>query len=142
MALLSKKEKLELAEIIANAVVTALKENSSNSQLTTEGRKSANEGTSSATQKKSTTKKSKTSKLTIKDFEPKAQGDNYNWKSYCTNRTKYCYFVATKGGVTDGKIFGTKFYQKDWSEEFASAFAKAKEEYTKKYKYIKLEDRK
>ena len=140
MALLSKKEKLELAEIIANAVVTALKENSSNSQGSTEGRKSANEGTSSATQKKTSSSTKK--KLTIKDFEPKAQGDNYNWKSYCTNRTKYCYFVATKGGVTDGKIFGTKFYQKDWSEEFASAFAKAKEEYTKKYKYIKLEDRK
>ena len=131
MALLSKKEKLELAEIIANAVVTALKENSSNSQPTTEGRKSANEGTSSAKQKK----------LTIKDFEPKAQGSNYNWKSYCSNRTKYCYFVATKGGVTDGKLFGTKFYQKEWSEEFASAYAKAKADFEKKFHYVKLEDR-
>ena len=142
MALLSKKEKIELATLIANAVVTALKENSTNSQPTTEGRKSANEATSSATQKKTSTKKSTTSKLTIKDFEPKAQGDNYNWKSYCTNRTKYCYFVATKGAVTDGKIFGTKFYQKEWSEEFASAYAKAKAQYEKKFHYIKLEDRK
>ena len=132
MALLSKKEKLELAEIIANAVVTALKESSTNSQPSAEGRKSANEGTSSAKQKK----------LTIKDFEPKAQGSNYNWKSYCSNRTKYCYFVATKGGVTDGKIFGTKFYQKEWSEEFASAYAKAKADFEKKFHYVKLEDRK
>ena len=142
MALLSKKEKVELATLIANAVVTALKENSTNSQPTTEGRKSANEGTSSAMQKKTSTKKSKTSKLTIKDFEPKAQGDNYNWKSYCSNRTKYCYFVATNGEVTDGKIFGTKFYQKEWSEEFSNAYAKAKADFTKKFKYIKLEDRK
>ena len=132
MAVLSKKEKLELAAVIAEAVVTALKENSTNSQPSAKGRKSANEGTSSAKQKK----------LTIKDFEPKAQGSNYNWKSYCSNRTKYCYFVATKGGVTDGKIFGTKFYQKDWSEEFASAYAKAKADFEKKYHYIKLEDRK
>ena len=141
MALLSKKEKLELATLIANAVVTALKENSTNSQPSAEGRKSANEGTSSDTQKKGTTKKSTTSKLTIKDFEPKAQGTNYNWKSYCSNRTKYCYFVATKGGVTDGKIFGTKFYQKEWSEEFASAYAKAKADFEKKFHYVKLEDR-
>lgn len=146
MALLSKKEKLELATLIANAVVTALKENSTNSQPSAEGRKSANEGTSSAKQKETTAKAVETSsstkkKLTIKDFEPKAQGTNYNWKSYCSNRTKYCYFVATKGEVTDGKIFGTKFYQKEWSEEFASAYAKAKADFEKKYHYIKLEDR-
>jgi hypothetical protein len=141
MAVLSKKEKMDLATTIAKAVVTALNENSMNSQPSTFGRKSANEGTSSDTQKKATTKKSKTSKLTIKDFEPKAQGSNYNWKSYCANMTKYCYFVATKGGVTDGKIFGTKFYQKEWSEEFATAYAKAKADFKKKYHYIKLEDR-
>lgn len=141
MALLSKKEKLELATLIANAVVTALKENSTNSQPSAEGRKSANEGTSSAMQKKGSTKKSTTSKLTIKDFEPKAQGTNYNWESYCSNRTKYCYFVATNGAITDGKIFGTKFYQKEWSEEFASAYAKAKAEFGKKYHYVKKADR-
>lgn len=141
MAVLSKKEKVELATLIAEAVVTALKENSTNSQPSAKSRKSANEGTSSETQKKGTTKKSTTSKLTIKDFEPKAQGSNYNWSSYCANRKKYCYFVATKGAITDGKIFGTKFYQKEWSEEFATAFAKAKEEYSKKYHYVKLEDR-
>ena len=158
MALLSKKEKLELATLIANAVVTALKENSTNSQPSAEGRKSANEDTSSAMQKNGSSKKSTTSKktttakavetssstkkkLTIKDFEPKAQGSNYNWESYCSNRTKYCYFVATKGAITDGKIFGTKFYQKEWSEEFALAYAKAKEEFSKKYIYVKKADR-
>ena len=157
MAVLSKKEKFELATLIAEAVVTALKENSTNSQPSAKGRKSANEGVSSAMQKKGSSKKSTTSekkttakavkasstkkKLTIKDFEPKAQGSNYNWQSYCSNRTKYCYFVATKGAITDGKIFGTKFYQKEWSEEFASAYAKAKADYEKKFHYVKLEDR-
>jgi hypothetical protein len=158
MALLSKKEKMELATLIANAVVTALKENSTNSQPSAEGRKSANEGTSSRTEKNGSSKKSTTSKkettakavetssstkkkLTIKDFEPKAQGTNYNWKSYCSNRTNYCYFVATNGAITDGKIFGTKFYQKEWSEEFATAYAKAKADFMKQYPYIKKEDR-
>ncbi len=154
---LSKKE-MEFANYLVKGIVDALKENSTNSRPSAEGRKSANEGTSSDTQKKATSKKSTTSKktttakavdtssstkkkLTIKDFEPKAQGTNYNWKSYCSNRTKYCYFVATNGEVTDGKIFGTKFYQEEWSKEFASAFAKAKAEYSKKYHYIKKEDR-
>jgi hypothetical protein len=144
MALLSKKEKLELAEIIANAVVTALKENSSNSQGSTEGRKSANEGTSSASQKKTSTKKSTTSKLTIADFEPKGSKSKegyMNWSSYKAQRTKYCYFVATNGEVVDGKVFGTPWYGKvDFSEN--SKYYKAKAQYEKKYKYIKVEDRK
>ena len=143
MALLSKKEKFELAEIIANAVVTALKENSSNSQASTEGRKSANEGTSSATQKKGTTKKSTTSKLTIADFEPngsKLNGGYTNWSSYKAQRTKYCYFVATNGEVVDGKVFGTPWYGKvDFSEN--SKYYKAKAQYEKKFHYIKKEDR-
>ena len=139
---LSKKE-MEIIVATVKATVVALNENSMNSQGSTFGRKSANEGTSSDTQKKTSSKKSTTSmkKLTIKDFEPKAQGSNYTWSSYCSNRKKYCYFVATKGAITDGKIFGTKFYQEEWSEEFASAYAKAKAEYSKKFKYIKLEDR-
>lgn len=139
MALLSKKEKLELAEIIANAVVTALKENSSNSQPSTKGRKSSNEGTSSETQKKTTTSK----KLTIKDFEPKGSKCDkgyMNWSSYKSQRTKYCYFVATNGEVKDGKVFGTPWYGKvDFAE--GSAFAKAKKQYEKKFHYIKVEDR-
>lgn len=149
---LSKKEKLELAEIIAKAVVTALKENSTNSQPSAESRKSANEGNSSAKQKNGSSKKSTTSekktatsekKLTIKDFEPngsKCEEGYMNWSSYKTQRTKYCYFVATNGEVTDGKVFGTPWYGKvDFSEN--SKYYKAKAEYEKKYHYIKKEDR-
>ena len=139
MAVLSKKEKFELAEIIAKAVVTALKENSSNSQPSAEGRKSANEGNSSAKQKKDLTSK----KLTIADFEPKGSKteEGYmNWSSYKAQRTKYCYFVATNGEVTDGKVFGTPWYGKvDFSEN--SKYYKAKAQYEKKYHYIKKADR-
>ena len=139
MAVLSKKEKLELATIIANAVVTALKENSSNSQPSAVGRKSADEATSSATQKKTSTSK----KLTIADFEPKGSKTDKgytNWSSYKAQRTKYCYFVATNGEVTDGKVFGTPWYGKvDFSEN--SKYYKAKAQYEKKFKYIKVADR-
>ena len=138
MAVLSKKEKVELAEIIAKAVVTALKENSESSRPSTEGRKSANEGKPSAKQKKTTSKK-----LTLADFEPKGSksAKGYmNWSSYKSQRTKYCYYVATNGEVKDGKVFGTPWYGKvDFDE--GSAFAKAKAQYSKKYKYIKVEDR-
>ena len=138
MALLSKKEKMELATLIANAVVTALKENSSNSQPSAEGRKSKNEGTSSENQKKT-----KSTKLTIADFEPKGSKckEGYmNWSSYKSQRTKYCYFVATNGEVVDGKVFGTPWYGKvDFSEN--SKYYKAKAQYEKKFHYIKVEDR-
>ena len=139
MAVLSKKEKVELATLIANAVVTALKENSSNSQPSAEGRKSKNEGTSSENQKKTTTSK----KLTIKDFEPKGSKckEGYmNWGSYNSQRTKYCYFVATTGDITNGDVFGTKWYGKvDFAE--GSAYKKAKAEFEAKYHYIKKADR-
>jgi hypothetical protein len=140
MAVLSKKEKMELAEVIAKAVVTALKENSENSQGSTKGRKSANEGTSSDSQKKPLTSEKK---LTIADFEPKGSKtkEGYmNWSSYKSQRTKYCYFVATNGDVKDGNVFGTKWYGKvDFSEN--SKYYKAKAQYEKKYHYIKKADR-
>lgn len=148
---LSKKE-MEFAAFLAKAVVTALKEESAIPQTPAEGRKSANEGNSSAKQKNSSSKKSTTSekkvatsekKLTMKDFEPKGSkcAEGYmNWSSYKSQRTKYCYYVATGGEVKDGKVFGTPWYGKvDFAE--GSAFAKAKEEYSKKYHYIKVEDR-
>lgn len=132
MALLSKKEKLELAEIIAKAVVTALNENSTNSHPSTEGRKSANEGTSSAKQKK----------LTMKDFEPngsKTDKGYTNWASYKAQRTKYCYYVATDGKATSSDECYKLGIEVDFSEN--SKYKKAKAQYTKKYHYIKKEDR-
>ena len=140
MAVLSKKEKVELATLIAKAVVTALKENSPNSQPSAGSRKSPNEGASSQTGKKPATSGKK---LTIADFEPKGSKCDkgyMNWSSYKSQRTKYCYYVATNGEVKDGTVFGTKWYGKiDFAE--GSAFAKAKAQYSKKYHYIKKDDR-
>ena len=137
MAVLSKKEKVELATLIAEAVVTALKENSPNSRPSAKSRKSANEAPSSEIQKKTTTSDKK---LTIADFEPKGskcKKGYMNWNSYNSQRTKYCYFVATNGEVKDGKVFGTPWYKKvDYAK-----YNKAKEQYEKKYHYIKVEDR-
>jgi hypothetical protein len=145
---LSKKE-MEFANYLVESLVKALKENSSNSQPSAKGRKSANEGKSSATQKNASSQKSekKTTtsekKLTIADFEPKGSKckEGYmNWSSYKSQRTKYCYFVATNGEIKDGNVFGTKWYGKvDFSEN--SKYYKAKEQFEKKYHYIKKEDR-
>lgn len=142
MAVLSKKEK-EFAAFLAKAVVTALKENTEYSQPSAEGRKSANEGSSSDTQKKKGKTTTSEKKLTIADFEPKGSKckEGYmNWSSYKAQRTKYCYFVATNGEVKDGKVFGTPWYGKvDFSEN--SKYYKAKAQYEKKFHYIKVEDR-
>ena len=141
MAVLSKKEKAAL-DYLAQSIANALNGNSANSQPSAGGRKSANEAPSSDSQKK-TKKATSEKKLTIADFEPKGSKckEGYmNWSSYKSQRTKYCYFVATKGEVKDGKVFGTPWYGKvDFAE--GSAFAKAKEQFNKKYHYIKVEDR-
>lgn len=143
---LSKKEMEQmdyLAKRFANEFANILSENSANFQKATEGRKSANESPSSAKQKKTSTKKTQSSKLTIANFEPKGSKskDGYmNWSSYKAQRTKYCYFVATNGEVVDGKVYGTKWYGKvDFSE--GSKYYKAKAQFEKKYHYIKVEDR-
>lgn len=142
---LTKREK-EFANFLINGLVEALKATSTNSQRVENGRKSANEGTSSEIQKKTvSSKKSATSKkkLTIADFEPKGSKSDKgyeNWNSYDCQRTRYCYYVATNGEVTDGKTFGTKWYGKvDFSEN--SKYYKAKAKYEEKYHYIKKADR-
>lgn len=145
---MTKAEKMEFAVLVANAVITALKENSTNSQASTVGRKSANERPSSETQKKtnkatSSKKTTSSKKLTIADFEPKGSKckEGYtNWNSYSSQRTKYCYYVATNGDITDGDVFGTKWYKKvDFSEN--SKYYKAKEKFEAKYHYVKKADR-
>lgn len=80
----------------------------------------------------------KSTKLTIKDFEPKAQGDNYSWSSYKANRLKYCYYVATKGKAqssNDCYKQGIKF------DDIKASFEKAKTEFNKKYEYIPKAER-
>ena len=76
----------------------------------------------------------------IKDYEPKKdESGNYIWQSYKKNRTRFCYAVAT-----EGKAYGC--YDKDGNKicEFADiekAYNKAKDDFSKKYTYIKKADR-
>ena len=79
-------------------------------------------------------------KKTIKDFEPKKDADgNYNWRSYECTRTRYCYYVATNGEL-EKNPYGTKWQGKiDYTEN--GAYKKAKAQFEKKYKYVRLSDR-
>ena len=59
-----------------------------------------NKSKPTTTTKGSATASKKSAKVStdIKDYEPKKSADgNYNWKSYKSKRTDYCYAVATKG---------------------------------------------
>lgn len=82
----------------------------------------------------------KPAKKTIKDFEPKKDKDgNYNWRSYECARTRYCYYVATNGEL-EKNPYGTKWQGKvDYSEN--GAYKKAKAQFEKKFKYVRLSDR-
>ena len=138
---LTNKEK-EFANYLVESLVKALRENSPSSQNAENGRKSACDNKTDKKQNEGSSKKSPTSqkKLTIADFEPKgsksAKGYE-NWNSYNAQRTKYAYFVATNGEVTDGVVFGTTWYKKvDYAK-----YNKAKAAFEKKYHYVKKEDR-
>lgn len=73
----------------------------------------------------------------LKDYQPKAEGGNYNWKSYKAQRTHYCYAVATDGHC-DSNPHGSKWAEAgnvvDYSPNGKYYTAKAQFEAT--YKYI------
>lgn len=127
--MMTKKE-LEFAKAIAQAVVEAMKA-TSETPKTAKGRGTANEG------KKTETLKTKYS-TDIKDYEPKKNGKFYNWASYKSNRTKFCYATATSGKAVgcfeNGKRVCT-------FEEIEDKYEAAKKLFEKKYKYVKLENR-
>ena len=137
--MMTKKEKLELATIVANAVVEALKGTTANPTSANEGKKT-NKGRSSATDTKYSMK--------IADYEPKKKDGNYIWgkktdtiksKHYMAMQKAYCYAVATKGkAITSDECFKLKI-EVDYEE--GSAYAKAKADFKKKFKYIKKADR-
>ena len=141
---MTQKQMDNLVNAVVTATTVAVKKalEEALSANFSEGRKSANEGVSNQTAQNSqkSEKSAKSKKLTIADFEPKgsksAKGYE-NWNSYNAQRTKYSYFVATNGEVTDGVIFGTKWYKKvDYAK-----YNKAKAAFEKKYHYVKKEDR-
>lgn len=165
---MTKKEKLELAAIVANAVVEAMKASTVNptSANTSRSTKSANEGKKTKTSHKpysgnvpevseqkllleakgrgSATKYS----MKIADYEPKMKDGNYIWgkktdtiksKHYMAMQKAYCYAVATKGkAITSDECFKMGI-EVDFAE--GKAYSKAKAEFKNKYKYVKKADR-
>lgn len=139
--MMTKKEKLELAQIIANAVVEAMKTTAETPTSAKNGRKSAapNED-----------KKAETTKYSMKlaDYEPKKVDGFYKWgkktdtiksRNYRAMQIAYCYAVATKGKAVSSDECFKMGLEVDYAE--GSAYAKAKAEFKKKFKYIKKEDR-
>lgn len=141
---MTKTEKFELAEIIAEAVVKALKSETKAPTSAKEGRKSAtpNEG-------KKTTPPTNKYSTKIADYEPKKVDGYYKWgkktdtiksKNYRAMQIAYCYAVATKGQAVSSDECFKLGIEVDYSEN--SAYGKAKAQFKKKYVYVKVEDRK
>lgn len=132
---MTNKEKMELAQIIAEAVVGALK--ATPTPTSTKSRKAKSEAP--------TTKYS----TTLKDYAPKKGADgHYIWgkktdtvksKHYLAMQKAYCYAVATKGQA----ITSDECYKLGIEVDFAEgkAYNKAKTEFKKKYVYVAKEDR-
>ena len=148
--MMTKKEKLELAQIIAEAVVTAMKTTTATPTSANEGKKtkSANKGRGSATANEG--KKAETTKYSMKiaDYEPKMKDGNYIWgkktdtiksKHYMAMQKAYCYSMATKGkAITSDECFKLGI-EVDYAE--GGAYSKAKTTFKNKYKYVKKADR-
>ena len=146
---MTKNEKMELANIIATAVVSALKE------TTTAGtKKSTGRGNENATKElknaavaegnqKSATKYS----TSLKDYEPKKGNDgHYIWgkktdtvksKNYLAMQKAYCYAVATKGQA----ITSDECYKLGIKVEYDKSYNKAKADFKKKYVYVAKSER-
>ena len=131
--MMTKNEKLELATLIAEAVVKAMKAETANPVSANKGRKSAtaNEG------KKTTTPATKHS-MKLADYEPKKNDGFYNWASYKAKRTDYCYAVATNGKYLGCYENGKKVVE---FADIEKKYNEAKKKYEAKFVYIKKENR-
>ena len=86
--------------------------------------------------------------MKLVDFEPKKYDGFYRWgfktdgfnqKSYIGMRKAYCVYKATNGQYIDSQKAYNDGVRIDYSE--GSAYFKAKEEFEKKFKYVKKSDR-
>lgn len=86
--------------------------------------------------------------MKLADFEPKKydgfyrwgmKSDGFNQKSYMGMRKAYCVYKATNGEYLDAQKAYNAGVRIDYSE--GSAYFKAKEEFEKKFKYVKKSDR-
>ena len=134
---MTKNEKMELAQLIAEAVVGALKATpttGTKAQKST-SRGNANEG------KKLEAQKTKYS-TSLKDYEPKKGEDgHYIWgrktdtvKSghYLAMQKAYCYAVATKGKA----LTSDECFKNGIEVDYEVAYEKAKADFRKKYVYV------
>ena len=149
ITMMTKKEKLELATIIANAVVEAMKTTSATPTSANKGRgtATANEGKKTKSGRSSNEGKTKYS-TKLADYEPKKVDGFYKWgkktdtiksQNYRAMQIAYCYAVATKGQAVSSDECFKMGIKVDYAE--GSAYAKAKDTFKKKYVYTKMADR-
>ena len=162
--MMTKKEKLEFATLVAEAVVQAMKATSAKPISANRGRKSAtpNEGNKAhkpysgnvpeVSEQKLLleARGKKTAKYSTKlaDYEPKKKDNHYIWgkpsdtiksKHYMAMQKAYCYAVATKGQAISSDECLNLGIEVDYAEN--GAYKKAKAQFTKKYIYTKKADR-
>lgn len=135
---MTKNEKMELAQLIAEAVVGALKAEPTAAKAT---KKSTSRGNANESKKAETPKTTKYS-TSLKDYEPKKGEDgHYIWgrktdtvksKNYLAMQKAYCYAVATKGKA----ITSNECFKLGLEVDYEVAYEKAKADFRKKYVYV------
>ena len=145
---MTKNEKMELAQIIAEAVVSALKETpTSGGTKKSTSRGGANEQTKELKNSKTTVRKELKYSTALKDYEPKKGNDgHYIWgrktdtvksRNYLAMQKAYCYAVATKGqAITSDECFKLGI-----EVDYDKSYNKAKADFKKKYVYVAKENR-
>ena len=143
--MMTKNEKMELAQLIAEAVVGALKTTPTTGTKT---KKSTSRGNATETKATKSTKKQTTKYSTsIKDYEPKKGADgHYIWgrktdtvksKNYLAMQKAYCYAVATKGQA----LTSDECHKLGLEVDYEVAYNKAKADFRKKYVYVAKKER-
>lgn len=141
---MTKKEMNELAQVIATAVVGALRTTPTSAM---EVKKPAPRGTAN----EGKTKEEKAAKTkystSLKDYEPKKDADGfYIWgkktdtvksQHYLAMQKAYCYAVATKGqALTSDECLKLKL-----AVDYENGYNKAKDAFKKKFVYVAKKDR-
>lgn len=143
---MTKNEKMELAQLIAEAVVSALKTTPTSGTNT---KKVASRGNAAETKTVAEPKTKQTTKYStsIKDYEPKKGEDgHYIWgrktdtvksKHYLAMQKAYCYAVATKGKA----LTSDECHKLGLEVDYENAYNKAKADFRKKYVYVAKKER-
>lgn len=141
---MTKNEKMELAQLIAEAVVGALKAEPTSG---TKAKKVVSRGNANEGKKAETSKKTTKYSTSLKDYEPKKGEDgHYIWgrktdtvksKNYLAMQKAYCYAVATKGQA----ISSNECFKLGLEVDYEVAYEKAKADFRKKYVYVAKSNR-